>query len=101
MKEVRSWLEAECCPTYRLDCRNPMGITEGPDQSPRRELLSRLEAGRCSSLRMDLKGLREVLPGPDFLKVIFFARPIFLSESFAQTKWAKNKQIFRKMTQKR
>ena len=37
----------------------------------------------------------------DFLKAIFFARPIFLFESFAQTKWTKNKQIFRKMTQKR
>ena len=63
MKEVRSWLEAECCPTYRLDCRDPMGIAEGPDQSPRRELLGRLEAGRCSSLSMDLKGLREMLLG--------------------------------------
>ena len=64
MKEVRSWLEAECCPTYRLDCRDPMGIAEGPDQSTRREPLSRLEAGRCPSLRMDLKGLREIRPGP-------------------------------------
>ena len=34
-------------------------------------------------------------------KTICFARPIFLFESFAQTKWAKNKQIFRKITQKR
>ena len=49
---------------YRLDCRDPMGVTEGPDQSPRRELLGRLEAGRCSSLRMALKGLREMLLGP-------------------------------------
>ena len=49
--------------TYRLEYRDPMGVTEGLDQPPRREL-GRLEAGLCSSLRMDLKGLREMLPGP-------------------------------------
>ena len=32
----------------------------------------------------------------DFLKAIFFARPIFLSESFAQTKWAKKQTNFPK-----
>ena len=30
--------------------------------------------------------------GADFLKTIFFARPIFLFKSFAQTKWSKNQQ---------
>ena len=30
--------------------------------------------------------------GTDFLKAIFFTRPIFMFETFAQTKWDKNQQ---------
>ena len=50
---------------------------------------------------MDSKGSCGRLPGSplvliimcaDFLKVSFFARPIFLFKSFAQTKWAKTQQ---------
>ena len=66
IQEVLSWLEAEYCPSSRLDSRDQGSreVMPGPDQSPRKELLRRLEAGLCSSLRMDPRGLWRMMPGP-------------------------------------
>ena len=51
--------------------------------------------------RKEDRGKRIEDGGHRLSKSIFFARLTFLFESFAQTKWAKNQQIFRKITQKR
>ena len=49
---------------------------------------------------LNVKRSLKVIVTPEFLKVNGFAEPIFLFESFAQTKWAKYQKRFLKMRQK-